>query len=340
MGMLSRMSTIVKSKMNRILDQAEDPRETLDYSYEKQLEMLRNVKRGVVEMVTAKRRIQQQATVVRENIAKLDSQARQALEAEREDLARLALQRKQASMIELQGLDDQIEGMEQEQEKLTVAERRLQAKVEAFKSKKEVIKAQYTAAQAQVRIGAALSGVSEEMGDISLAVGAGREQDRPDARPRRRHRRTGHHRRVGRFHRGRQGRHQPGAGETHIGAERGERTGRSQVQRVLEKRPVAHPLASRELVMIVRIATEGQFNLPGAYIDPLNDIDNELVEAVEAGDRAGFSELMGRMLALVREHGTPVPVDELVESDLMLPAADLTLEEAQVLFVGEGILPG
>ena len=164
------MSTIVKSKMNRILDQAEDPRETLDYSYEKQLEMLRNVKRGVVEMVTAKRRIQQQATVVRENIAKLDSQARQALEAEREDLARLALQRKQASMIELQGLDDQIEGMEQEQEKLTVAERRLQAKVEAFKSKKEVIKAQYTAAQAQVRIGAALSGVSEEMGDISLAV--------------------------------------------------------------------------------------------------------------------------------------------------------------------------
>lgn len=92
--------------------------------------------------------------------------------------------------------------------------------------------------------------------------------------------------------------------------------------------------------MIVRIATEGQFNLPGAYIDPLNDVDNELVEAVEAGDRAGFSELLGRMLALIREHGTPVPVDELVESDLMLPAADLTLEEAQVLFVGEGILPG
>ena len=92
--------------------------------------------------------------------------------------------------------------------------------------------------------------------------------------------------------------------------------------------------------MIVRIATEGQFNLPGAYIDPLNDIDNELVEAVEAGDRAGFSELLGRMLALVREHGRPVPVDELVESGLMLPAADLTLEEAQVLFVGEGILPG
>ena len=170
MGMFSRMSTIVKSKMNRLLDSAEDPRETLDYSYEKQLEMLQNVKRGVVEMVTAKRRIQQQATKVRENIARLEGQAKQALEADREDLARLALQRKQNALIELQGLDEQIEGMEQEQQKLTIAEQRLQAKVDAFRNKKEVIKAQYTAAQAQVRIGAALGGISEEMSDLSLAM--------------------------------------------------------------------------------------------------------------------------------------------------------------------------
>jgi len=170
MGMLSRMSTIVKSKMNRLMDSAEDPRETLDYSYEKQLEMLRNVKRGVVEMVAAKRQIQQQASKVQENITRLELQARQALEAGREDLARLALQRKQTAALELEGLDDQVAGMEQEQEKLTLAEQRLQAKVAAFRTKKEVIKAQYTAAQAQVRIGSALSGISEEMGDISLAV--------------------------------------------------------------------------------------------------------------------------------------------------------------------------
>ncbi len=170
MGMLSRMSTIVKSKMNRMLDNAEDPRETLDYSYEKQLEMLRNVKRGVVEMVAAKRQIQQQASKVQDNITRLEQQARQAVDAGREDLARLALQRKQTAALELQGLDEQIAGLEQEQEKLTAAEQRLQAKVAAFRTKKEVIKAQYTAAQAQVRIGSALSGISEEMGDISLAV--------------------------------------------------------------------------------------------------------------------------------------------------------------------------
>ena len=170
MGMLSRMSTIVKSKMNRILDSAEDPNETLDFAYEKQLEMLRGVKRGVVDMVAAKRRIQQQASTVQANVDRLGEQAGQALNAGREDLARLALQRKQAAMIELQGLDEQIAGMELEQEKLTAAEQRLSAKVTAFRTKKEIIKAQYTAAQAQVRIGSALSGLSEEMGDVSLAV--------------------------------------------------------------------------------------------------------------------------------------------------------------------------
>jgi phage shock protein A len=170
MGVLSRMSTVVKAKMNRLLDNAENPSETLDYAYEKQREMLRNVKRGVVDMVTTKRRLQLQAEKVRANISTVENQARQALAAGREDLARLALQRKQAAVIELDGLDQQVDNLELEQEKLTAAEQRLQTKVEAFRSKKEIIKAQYSAAQAQVRIGSALSGLSEEMGDVQLSV--------------------------------------------------------------------------------------------------------------------------------------------------------------------------
>ena len=178
MGVLSRMSTIVKAKMTRLLDKAEDPRETLDYSYEKQRDLLRNVKKGVVEVVTSKRRLELQASRVQENIAKLDGQARQALEVGREDLARQALQRKQTALMELEGLDEQIGGLEQEQEKLTQAEARLQAKVEAFRTRKEIIKAQYTAAEAQVRIGSALSGVSEEMADVGMAIE--RAQDKTD----------------------------------------------------------------------------------------------------------------------------------------------------------------
>lgn len=170
MGLLSRMSTIVKSKVSRLLDSAEDPRETLDYSYEKQIEMLRNVKRGVVEVTASKRRLQMQAEQVQAKIAKLDEQARQAVAAGRDDLARIALQRKQTALMEINGLDAQIAQLEQEQQKLTEAEMRLSAKVEAFRTRKEVIKAQYSAAEAQVRIGEALSGISEEMTDVGLAI--------------------------------------------------------------------------------------------------------------------------------------------------------------------------
>ena len=92
--------------------------------------------------------------------------------------------------------------------------------------------------------------------------------------------------------------------------------------------------------MIVRITNEGQYNLPGSFIDDLNQLDNELVEAVEEEDEARFQELLSRMLGMVRENGSPVPVDELVESDLILPEPDLTLLEAEEMFVGEGLVPG
>lgn len=92
--------------------------------------------------------------------------------------------------------------------------------------------------------------------------------------------------------------------------------------------------------MIVRILGEGQFNLPGAAIDDLNDLDNRMVTAVEEENRESLRSLLLEMLALVREKGQPVPVDELVESDLILPEADLTLEEAENIFIGDGLLPG
>lgn len=170
MGLLSRMSTVVKAKMNRIVDDAENPNETLDFAYEKQLESLRRVRENVTKMVTAKRMLMSQAAKAKNDIAAIDARARKAMELGREDLARLALQHKQTSLLQLEGLDQQIDDMELEQEKLTNMQQRLQAKVSAFRTKKEVIKAQYSAAQAQVRIGSALSGLSEEMGDISLAV--------------------------------------------------------------------------------------------------------------------------------------------------------------------------
>ncbi len=170
MSILSRTTTIFKAKMNKLLNRAENPAEILDYSYEKQVELLRNVKRGIVEVTTSKRRLQMQADQIQQNVDKADDQARRALGANREDLARVVLQRKQEAQQQLAGLQQQIQGLDMQEQKLAEAETRLETKIESFRSQKEVIKAQYSAATAQVKIGEAFTGVSEEMADVGAAV--------------------------------------------------------------------------------------------------------------------------------------------------------------------------
>jgi phage shock protein A len=169
-GLMSRTSNVIKAWISKLLDRAEDPSVTLDYSYEKQLEMLQNVKKGVADVVTAKKRLELQTQKLEQELPKLEEQARQALAAGREDLARAALERKALAQQQLQSLDQQVAGLEAQQEKLVDSEKRLSAKVESFRSQKEVIKAQYSAAEAQVRIGEAATGIGEEMADTGFAI--------------------------------------------------------------------------------------------------------------------------------------------------------------------------
>jgi phage shock protein A len=169
-GLGGRMSTVIKAKISKMLDRAEDPGETLDYGYQKQVELLQNVKKGIADVVTSKKRLQMQSTKLEESVVKLDTQARQALSQGQEDLARTALERKTLAQTELQSLDTQIKELEGQQEQLTENEKRLRAKIEQFRTKKEVIKAQYSAAEAQVRISEAANGVGEQMADLGLAI--------------------------------------------------------------------------------------------------------------------------------------------------------------------------
>ena len=169
-GLMSRAAMVIKAKFSKLLDRAEDPGETLDYSYERQLQLLQNVKRGVADVVTAKKRLQLQSDKLEQSLVKLDTQARQALAAGREDLARAALERKSAAQTQLQDLDRQLQGLEDQQQKLVASERQLSAKVEAFRTQTETIKAQYSAAEAQVRIGEAATGIGEQMADTGLAI--------------------------------------------------------------------------------------------------------------------------------------------------------------------------
>ena len=91
--------------------------------------------------------------------------------------------------------------------------------------------------------------------------------------------------------------------------------------------------------MIVRIASEGQFRLADDVQSKLNELDNEAVAAVEAGDEPRFHELFDQMIAMVENDGQPLEDDELVESDVIIPPKDLTFEEAKGEFTGEGLIP-
>ena len=175
-GLIERMSLVIKSKLNKLLDRAEDPAETLDYSYEQQRVLLQNVKRGIADVATSKKRLQLQTDKLEQSLVKLDAQARDAVAAGREDLARAALERKALAQQQLQDLDRQIEQLDQQQQKLAASEKQLSAKIEAFRSQKEVIKAQYSAAEAQVRIGEAATGIGEQMADTGLAIERARDK--------------------------------------------------------------------------------------------------------------------------------------------------------------------
>src|SRR5918911_5017890 len=169
-GLMSRLTLIIKAKFSKALDRAENPNETLDYSYEEQLRQLQNVKRGIADVTTAKKRLELQYTQMQQQAEKLDGQARQALQQGREDLAREALTRKAALQGQLESIMQQGQQLEAQQQKLIEGEKTLRAKVESFRSQKEVIKAQYNAAEAQVRIGEAATGISDNMADVGLAI--------------------------------------------------------------------------------------------------------------------------------------------------------------------------
>ena len=170
MSLMKRISLIFRSKANKALDRAEDPRETLDYSYQRQLDLLSKVRRGVADVATSRKRVELQVVQLEQQSTKLQGQAEKALQMDREDLAREALTRKSGLTNQISDLKAQHAQLQGEEEKLTLAQQRLQAKVESFRTRKETIKATYTAAEAQTRIGEAMSGIGEEMGDVGMAI--------------------------------------------------------------------------------------------------------------------------------------------------------------------------
>jgi phage shock protein A len=170
MSLWKRFMMIFRSKANKALDRAEDPRETLDYSYQRQLELLTKVRRGVADVATSRKRMEMQVAQLQTQAGKLQGQAEKSLEMGREDLAREALTRKSGLNAQIADVQAQVEQLQGEEDKLTSAQTRLQAQVESLRTRKETIKATYTAAEAQTRINEAVTGLSDELGDVGQAI--------------------------------------------------------------------------------------------------------------------------------------------------------------------------
>lgn len=170
MGFFSRLATFFNIRANAALDKAEDPGQVMDYSYSKQVEQLQQLRRSIADVVTNEKRLEMQQSQLIEKINKLDQQAMQALQANREDLARMALQRKETLLVQINGYEQQLAQLKEQEEKLLTMERTISARVEAFRTQKEMVKAQYNAAQAQVKINETITGISEEMTEMNLAM--------------------------------------------------------------------------------------------------------------------------------------------------------------------------
>ena len=170
MGVMKRISTIFQSKANAALNKVEDPRQTLDLSYEQQLDNLTKVKRAVADVATARKRVEIQAEQLKSQGDKLADQAKAALAQNNEPLAREALARREAIATQLKDLDAQHATIVEQEQKLTETAQRLQTEVEAFRTRKETIKATYTAAEASAHISEAVSGISTSMGDAGAAM--------------------------------------------------------------------------------------------------------------------------------------------------------------------------
>ena len=170
MGFFSRLATFFHIKANAALDKAEDPGQVMDYSYSKQVEQLQQLRRSIADVVTNEKRLEMQQTQLIEKTNRLDQQALQALQANREDLARMALQRKETLLVQINSYEQQLAQLKAQEEKLISMERTISARVEAFRTQKEMVKAQYNAAQAQVKINETVTGISEEMTEMNLAM--------------------------------------------------------------------------------------------------------------------------------------------------------------------------
>lgn len=334
MSMFKRLSLVFQQKANAALDKAENPAEALDLSYQKMLEQLQQVRRSIADVLTAEKRLEGQRASLRQQYDKLQAQAKQALQQGQEPLARTALERAQVVSTQVETMGPQIDQLKTQESQLELTGQKLAAKVEAFRTQRDTMKAQYTAAKASTQAVEGITGLSEQMGDISLMVD--RAQDKVQALQARAAA-------VGELA-------DSGVLDTiSIGSGAGDdidrqlqaigSTGAVDAQLDAMKSQLGMgapaPAPSGQLgagTLVVRVAGEDQYQLPIAVRPALDGLDVALVRAVDANDAEGFTQCTEQLIKLIQSTGEKLPHDNLRSSDLIVPSAEMTLDEAKRLF--------
>ena len=336
MSFFRRLSMVFQQKANRALDRAENPAEALDLSYEKMLENLQKVRRSIADVLTSQKRLEAQRDTLVQQHDTLQGHARLALQQGNEDVARTALSRAELLRSQIDGLDPQIEQLRQQEQQLEVVGEKLRAKVDAFRGHRETMKAQYTAAKASTQAMEGVTGLSEQMADVSLmidraqgkvadmqaraaAVGQLAESGALDAL---------------------------GPGDdlearlkvSHVDSEVDRQLLEMKRQLALEA-PGERPRIEAAGI-VVRIAGDDQYRLPATARSVLEGLDEDLARAIEKDNADDFARLTRRLVALVNDMGERLPRDDVRASDLIVPAADMTLADAKKLLEPGASGPG
>jgi phage shock protein A len=355
MSIMRRMSDLFQQKANKVMDRAEDPVDALDLSYQKQLEALQQVRRSVAEVLTSQKRLEMQASQLQQTQDKSQAQAKLALQQGREDLARLALTRAQQAQAQADGMQQQIQQLKDQEQRLELTAQKLTAKVESFRTQRETIKAQYSAAKASTQIGEAVTGLSEQMTDVNLMVE--RAQDKTEQMQARSAAidslvDSGTLDTIGvtsgdDIDRQLQGRLTDSQVDAQLAALKQEvlaspdaapRISAPSSPAPSEATPTSPPATNTpdDQNIVVRISGEDQYRLNIAERPQLEPLDSVLSKAIESQDAAAYAKALSDLLNFVRSHGSTLPAESLLASDVVLPSEDMTLEEATKLLSDGG----
>ncbi|HEX7734680.1 MAG TPA: PspA/IM30 family protein, partial [Ktedonobacteraceae bacterium] len=176
MGLFDHLKFVAGMKAEKALQKAEDPAEVFDYSYTKQLEQLQQLRQGLVSVVQNEKHVELLEAQVEAQANRLQQQAVQAMQQNREDLARLALQRKEALNSQAEGYKQQLGQLAEQHHKIELLVQQAEQRVSTFKTQKEMVEAQYQAARASVQISEAATGLSKESDEMSLAMQRAQEK--------------------------------------------------------------------------------------------------------------------------------------------------------------------